>query len=141
MVFGAGFLSPGQQEVEAVPEEFGDPVLAQFLARQPLPDCGQVELGQLANPRDTKAIRACLKTAGSDGAEASVTEPTVEGDPVTTYYRVTPNGHWETYVDSTQDAFGSGEWEFMACQKPKRNPLKLPCRSYLRGQTPEYLVP
>ena len=52
------------------------------------------------------------------GGELKVEYPTVEGDPITAYYRVTPDGGTETYEDSTEDPFGSQEWSFVSCPTP-----------------------
>ena len=79
-----------------------------FRERAELPSCGSVILGQGEEiPADAAA---CLADAGADGAELALTRPTVEGDPVTEYYRVLPSGGWEIYVDMTRDAFGGGWW-------------------------------
>jgi hypothetical protein len=53
--------------------------------------------------------------AAGRGAELSVTYPTVEGDPITDYYRVTPEGHFEVYSDGTEDRYGDGRWSYTDC--------------------------
>lgn len=49
-------------------------------------------------------------------AEFASTQPSVEGDPVTTIYRVISPGRVEIYVDATKDRFGSGAWEKYTCR-------------------------
>lgn len=44
--------------------------------------------------------------------------PTLEGDPITEYYRVTPTGATEIYVDATEDEFGDQKWSFGQCAQP-----------------------
>ncbi|MHC2997965.1 hypothetical protein [Microbacterium sp. HJ5] len=84
-----------------------------FTNRDPLPSCGSVELDQGETiPQD--AID-CLSQAGAGGAELVVTMPTVEGDPITTYYRALPGGGIETFSDMTQDSFGGG-WGHEVCE-------------------------
>ncbi|MFE5410308.1 hypothetical protein [Microbacterium sp. NPDC056569] len=86
----------------------GGPTPASFLEREQLPSCGTVELTQ--GEEIPTADIACLEEATSAGAELAVTRPTVEGDPVTEYYRVLPGGGWEIYTDMTRDAYGEGWW-------------------------------
>lgn len=84
------------------------PTPAAFLEREALAACDPVTLGQ-GEEVPTDAV-ACLEEAGPAGAELAVTRPTVEGDPVTEYYRVLPSGGWEVYIDMTRDAYGGGWW-------------------------------
>ena len=84
-----------------------------FIDRAALPSCGSVDLGQGETiPQD--AID-CLADAGDQGAELVVTMPTVEGDPIVTYYRALPTGGVEVFTDMTQDAFGGG-WAHEVCE-------------------------
>ena len=106
-------------------------VLALYLARDPvkerwedragLPDCGSVVLSQGESlKRDAPSELACLRdghTSG-EGAELKVQWPTVEGDPIFTWYRALPSGETESYVDSTEDAWGDGGWSFSSCEDP-----------------------
>jgi hypothetical protein len=99
----------------------GDPVHDQWEGRAALPSCGSVVLVQGESlRREARSELACLRAALDDGegAELKVRFPTVEGDPITEYYRVTPAGGTEIYVDSTQDAFGAQEWSFARCDRP-----------------------
>ena len=86
----------------------GGPTPAAFLDREALPSCGSVDLGQ--GDEIPSGDIACLEEATSAGAELAVRRPTVEGDPVTEYYRVLPGGGWEIYTDMTKDAYGEGWW-------------------------------
>jgi hypothetical protein len=99
----------------------GDPVHDQWEERAALPSCGSVVLVQGESlRRDARSELDCLRAAleAAEGAELKVRFPTVEGDPITEYYRVTPAGGTEIYVDSTQDAFGAQEWSFARCDRP-----------------------
>jgi len=101
---------------------FGDPVHDQWEDRASLASCGEVTLEQgerlkLEGRSEFECLRAAF-TSGS-GAELKVQSPTVEGDPVTSYYRVTPAGTTEVYVDSTQDGFSDQKWSFADCKQPE----------------------
>ena len=86
----------------------GGPTPTAFIEREELPSCGAVELGQ--GEEIPSGDIACLEEATMAGAELAVTRPTVEGDPITQYYRVLPGGGWEIYTDMTRDAYGEGWW-------------------------------
>lgn len=96
---------------------FAGPAPAWVVDRQPLPSCGEEVLGQ-GDAGDAEA-RSCLLEAFREGrgAELVSTRPTIEGDPVTRYVRVHPNGVVEIFVDATRDRFGSGEWERLRCER------------------------
>ena len=99
----------------------GDPVRDQWEARATLPDCGSVILKQGETlRRHARSELACLRAAldAKGGAELKVQSPTVEGDPITEYYRVTPTGTTEIYVDATEDEFGDQKWSFAQCAQP-----------------------
>ena len=83
--------------------------------RQPLESCGEEVLDQGDLPDE--AARRCLLEAyeAGRGAELISTQPTVEGDPVTTFVRVHENGVVELFLDATRDRFGSGTWERLVC--------------------------
>ena len=98
-----------------------DPVRAQWEDRDALPSCGSVVLSQGESLRgDAPFEVACLREGleSGNGAELVVQAPTVEGDPIQSYYRVTPRGATELYEDATKDAFGDGEWHFTHCETP-----------------------
>jgi hypothetical protein len=99
----------------------GDPVRDQWEDRATLPDCGSVILEQGETlRRHARSELACLRAAldSKGGGELKVRSPTVEGDPITEYYRVTPTGTTEIYVDATEDQFGDQEWSFAQCDQP-----------------------
>jgi hypothetical protein len=82
--------------------------------RQPLAACGVED----ANAFNADA-RRCLLAAheAGTGAELISTMTSVEGDPITRWIRVHENGTIELFVDATQDAYGSGEWERYRCER------------------------
>jgi hypothetical protein len=99
-----------------------DPVQKRWESRASLPSCGSLRLQQgEAVAVDGKTELACLQRAldSGRGAELTVRHPTTEGDPVTTYYRVTSDGVTEVYTDSTQDAFSDRSWSFASCDQPE----------------------
>ncbi len=87
--------------------------------RPTLASCGVVDTG----PRPSELTVAeqtgydCLEKARDtgEGAELQVDQLTTEGDPVSSWYRVTPEGRLEVYADATADAFGSGRWDYASC--------------------------
>ena len=100
-----------------------DPTRAEALSepaavtnRSALPVCGIEKAGQGGPWNDTG--RACFWKAYQDRrpAEFISTRPTTEGDPITTIYRVLPGGAVEIFIDSTQDKFGDGRWDRLACR-------------------------
>ena len=99
----------------------GDPVEKQWQDRAPLPSCGEIALamGERLDAGSRPEL-ACLEEAraNGDGAELVAGHGTVEGDPITEYYRVLPGGGAEVFIDATQDKFGSQRWEFSRCQTP-----------------------
>jgi hypothetical protein len=99
-----------------------DPVYRQWETRRPLPSCGTVQLrqGESLGSHGKKGIE-CLR-AGRDsgrGGELRIRYPTVEGDPITEYYRVTPKGTTEVYTDATNDPNGDQRWHYGRCDRPK----------------------
>jgi hypothetical protein len=99
-----------------------DPVQEQWESRDSLPSCGSLQLGQGESIRsDGKHEIACLRRARDDGrgAELRVRFPTVEGDPITEYYRVTPEGTTEVYTDATEDENSDERWHFAKCAEPE----------------------
>ena len=99
-----------------------------FRDRPALPACGRVELGQGERVQqvDPEAL-ACLREAFDTGrgAELVVVSPTIEGDPVTDYRRVLPDGTTEVWTDMTEDQYGGG-WHHGACVTPS-GPLESAC--------------
>jgi hypothetical protein len=106
-----------------------DEVEQRWEGRSPLPSCGTVELDQGETlRRDAPGELSCFREAfaSAEGAELQVTYPTVEGDPITAYYRVTPQGTTEVYEDGTRDEFGDGSWWYGSCEAPE-NALDSAC--------------
>jgi hypothetical protein len=99
----------------------GDPVEEQWQERSPLPSCGEITLavGERLDAGSRPEL-ACLEAARAkgDGAELVAGHGTVEGDPITEYYRVLPEGGAEVFIDATQDKFGSQRWEYRRCHTP-----------------------
>jgi hypothetical protein len=100
----------------------GDPVRDQWGDPAALASCGEVVLEQGQRLRHkARSEFKCLRAAFDSGsaAELKVQSPTTEGDPVTSYYRVTPAGTAEVYVDSTRDKFSDQKWSFADCKQPE----------------------
>ena len=65
----------------------------------------------------------CLNNGFDSGAEMVMIQPTTEGDPVVTYYRVGPGiDGVDIYTDMTADRFGSG-WHIQHCTTTNVNEL------------------
>lgn len=100
---------------------FGDPVQREWEGREKYPSCGDVTLEQgeeLIYPGGQAADAvACMRQAFDygEGAELTVSFPTVEGDPVREHYRLTPEGALEVYVDSSGDPNSDGNWSMSDC--------------------------
>lgn len=110
LVCCAGAVTAGCSSAPAEPRDVPTP--QQFLDREPLPSCGELEL--VSGEEIPAESFTCLDEAGKAGAELSVTRATTEGDPVTEYYRVLPAGGWEAYIDGSQDRNG-GNWWYTDC--------------------------
>ncbi|WP_151773686.1 hypothetical protein [Streptomyces abyssomicinicus] len=99
-----------------------DPVRDRWESRTPYAGCGEVRLRQ-GERMETHAAREidCLRRAVEETAtaELAVTFPTVEGDPIREYYRLTPQGRLEVYTDSTDDPHSDRTWSFSACHAPE----------------------
>ncbi|MFD5032092.1 hypothetical protein ACFWM0_17000 [Streptomyces sp. NPDC058405] len=99
-----------------------DPVKERWESRAESPRCGAVSLDQ-GEEMQKKGVReiGCLQRALKSGesAELKVTRPTVEGDPIREYYRLTPQGGLEVYTDSTDDRYSDQKWSFDECYAPE----------------------
>ena len=81
--------------------------------------CGRYEnLNEPVSADQTRMDR-CLLDAVAAGRPAQLTRTyaTIEGDPITEYYRVLGPGRVEVFIDSTRDSFGSREWTHMLCEE------------------------
>lgn len=117
----SGCLSGGPGSAEPVPAE-DDPVGRQWLAREPLPECGSLDVDQgerwrAADPEAWGCFADAL--AAGEPAELAVTYPTIEGDPIRTWFRLTGDG-MEVYTDPTADSYGADGWSFQECDPPER---------------------
>jgi hypothetical protein len=82
--------------------------------RLPLPACG-AEVVRNDGAWNAPG-RRCLAAAGLEGAEFISTLHTIEGDPVTSIYRVLPNGAGaEVFYDSTHDVWSDRTWLHYTC--------------------------
>ncbi|MER5686162.1 hypothetical protein [Streptomyces sp. NPDC002205] len=99
-----------------------DPVKDRWESRTEFSSCGKVSLAQ-GEEMQKQAVReiVCLRRALESGqsAELKVTYPTVEGDPIREYYRLTPQGRLEVYTDSTDDGNSDQKWSFAECYTPE----------------------
>jgi hypothetical protein len=90
-------------------------------ARAVLPPCGteiqRVETGLGPAIGPDQAMRACLLSAYQAGkpVEFISHRPSIEGNYITTIYRVLGPGEIEVLIDSTRDPFGAGRWEQSQC--------------------------
>ena len=85
-------------------------------SKSPLPSCG-IEVSNGPNGPWNIGARTCFWAAYRAGepAEFTSTMRTVEGDPVTTIYRVLGPGEVEVIEDTTQDEFGAQAVTRYAC--------------------------
>ncbi len=91
---------------------------AEVSGRTELPSCPE-ERREQGDPPNAEG-RQCLLTAFEEGrpAEFVSTRPTIEGDPITTIYRVWPSAELpvEIFQDATRDRYGSGAWSYVGCE-------------------------
>lgn len=88
-----------------------------FVARTSLPSCGSYTFG-FRDHAVPAAQRDCMNSARTrgTGAELKIVESTIEGDPITTYYRVfSPDQKVEVFVDYSTDRFGNFGWSHFFC--------------------------
>ena len=101
---------------------FDDPVQEEWESRDAYPSCGHLDLEQGEDVEDAGAAEIdCMRDAraAGEGAELAVTYPTIEGDPIHTYYRLNPDGFVVLYEDSTDDPNGAEEWTRVECYEPE----------------------
>jgi hypothetical protein len=99
-----------------------------FLTREDLTSCGEVTRGVAGEVPPNGP--ACLLTAQANGtgAELKVTDYTVEGDPIFTYYRVVPGrSGMEVFIDS-RDGYGKKGWTHNYCPQAHTVPDVGGCR-------------
>jgi hypothetical protein len=107
---------------DGVPDRFAD--------RPVLPDCGRA-VSNIMQAEPVGAAVDCFDAALAAGraAELVVDVTTVEGDPVTLYYRALPDGGMEMFDDSREDGFGSGGWSYNRCPEARSFGAWGPCES------------
>ncbi|GLB67116.1 hypothetical protein AHIS1636_15550 [Arthrobacter mangrovi] len=90
-----------------------------FRNRTALPPCPDVVLDQ-GKKLGAEALECLERGYTENGAELAVARPTVEGDMVVRYARVTTHAPaLQLFHDSTRDKFGSGEWTEASCPLPQ----------------------
>lgn len=79
--------------------------------------CGRYENRNEPASAEQRRKNECLLDAAAAGrpAELVITYYTVEGDPITSYYRVVGPRQIEILVDSTRDSFGAQKWTHELC--------------------------
>ncbi|WNO64002.1 hypothetical protein RPQ02_09445 [Streptomyces sp. AM2-3-1] len=98
-----------------------DPVEDRWESRAEFSSCGKVRLAQGEEIQKQAVWEiACLRRVLKSGesAELLATYPTMEGDPIREYYRLTPQGRLEVYTDSTDDRYSDRKWSFAECYTP-----------------------
>lgn len=108
-IAGCGFLPTADGTFGNAPAVVRD--------RATLPACG-TESVQIAHGVNLDG-RRCFWNAyqSHQPAEFISTQTTIEGDPVTSVYRVLPDGAVEVFVDSTQDTWSTRTWLHLACRE------------------------
>ncbi|BAX96116.1 hypothetical protein MSTE_00781 [Mycobacteroides stephanolepidis] len=100
---------PGHRKPTPPPKAFTD--------RTPLPSCGSYTFGfnSHAVPATQKDCMNVARASGR-GGELKIVESTIEGDPVTTYYRVfSPQQQVEIFIDYSGDQFSNFGWSHFFC--------------------------
>lgn len=89
-----------------------------FRNRVQLPMCQDVVLGQGEEP-GPEGLECLKRGYVNDGAELAVARPTVEGDMIVSYFRVTAHApSLQIFQDLTRDKFGNGKWDESVCSLP-----------------------
>ena len=85
-------------------------------SRSNLPSCGVENATSQNGPWNAEG-RSCFLNAYQKGqpAEFTSTRLTIEGDPITSIYRVLGPGKVEIFVDTTRDKFGAPGWTRLDC--------------------------
>jgi hypothetical protein len=99
-----------------------DAVRSQWQDRTRLPACGEISLSPLDVLEDAGASGIeCLRkgSESGQGGELVVHYPTTEGDPLTDYLRVRPDGTTEIYTDSRKDKNSDKDWSYGKCDQPE----------------------
>ena len=69
--------------------------------------------------------KACFeeRLAAGQTAELIVVQPTIEGDPIISIFRVLADGSAEVFRDTTRDTFGSQAWFRYTCESYTLDPI------------------
>jgi hypothetical protein len=86
-------------------------------SRRRMPSCGTYTAGEGELSAEDAAIRECFLAAFREGTqkELTVTAPSLEGDPITTIYRVLGRGDLELFVDASADTFAAVKTYHQRC--------------------------
>jgi hypothetical protein len=86
-----------------------------FDSRAPLPSCGRIDARTFEGVGKPEALR-CFRRARVTGrrAELVTVRYTVEGDPITSYWR-NLGRRVEVWHDNTKDDFGPRDWTHYLC--------------------------
>jgi hypothetical protein len=81
------------------------------------PSCGSYENRNEPVSSEQRRKNGCLLDALAEGrrAELVATFMTIEGDPITEYYRVLGPHRAEVFIDSTADSYGTQKWTHHVC--------------------------
>lgn len=109
------FLAAGCTALQAPPEPWSDGAPVVVRDRSALPDCGWETVRSDGDANVPG--RRCLWSAYQEHrpAEFVTTQWSIEGDPITSIYRVLPGGAVEVFIDSTHDAWSARTWLHLAC--------------------------
>lgn len=85
--------------------------------RRRMPSCGAYDAPVGALAPESRSARDCLLTAFREGreAEVAITVVSIEGDPITTIYRVLGPLDVELFVDASADKFGAVDTYHQRC--------------------------
>jgi hypothetical protein len=88
-----------------------------FASREDLFSCGEYIRAQGVSWDEPQEGWDCLAEHLEDGAELVLVSPTIEGDPIITYYRVGPGiDGLEYFTDASFDKFGGDTWTRTVCK-------------------------
>jgi hypothetical protein len=81
------------------------------------PSCGSYENRNEPVSVEQRRKNQCLLDALAEGRRAKlvVTYATVEGDPITEYYRILGPDRAEVFIDATADSYGTKRWTHHVC--------------------------
>lgn len=112
------------------PDDLGVPrtqqeIQERFMSRWPVPSCGVVDLASDTGEQSWPCLQSAV--GSKEGAELVVLDLDGEG-PMTTMYRVNPDGPMEIFVDTSEVPGSKPTWEYRQCQ-PSTDIRTEPCAS------------